>query len=105
MALDLTLLDSDVSNIIGDLPVTVVTEYDTVTGSKSSLSRFDLLVEEGLRERIAFSVFLKVSELTTLPGIDETCTVLGVVYQIIGKSTGDAGQLLRLDLGEFDTDF
>jgi len=105
MALDLTLLNADVSNIIADLPVTVVTQYDTVTGSKSSLGRLDFLVDEGMRERIAFSVFLKISELTTIPDIDETCTILGVIYEIVGKSTDDTDQLLRLDLAELDTDF
>ena len=100
MALDLIQLDTDLDSIISDLPVTVVTDYDTVTGTKSSNRRMNNLIEQGLEETIDFNVYLQASDLTTEPDVDDIVTIASVEYRIVNITRDDTDQLIRLDLSE-----
>ena len=55
---------------------------------------------EGYRDNYAFSVYLIVSDLVSVPAVDDLVSVAGVEYLIMGKDTDDVDDILRLDLTE-----
>ena len=93
-------LDSDLSVIIDDLPVTITIGGDDYSGTKMSLSRASLLQDEGLRQEYRFSVYLRATDVGALPALRSTLTIDGTVYRILDADVSDADRLYRLDLGE-----
>jgi len=100
MALDEDTLDQDVEEIIGDLKTDVIIDSVTYDGSLNTIGREDLMIDEGLRRQIRFSVFLQTGDLATTPVEGDIATVKGVSYRILAISEDAPQQLFRIDLGE-----
>jgi hypothetical protein len=101
MALDQTVLDSDAAFIVReDIPTTITVGSDTVTGTRMSVRQARDSMAEGQRDTYAFSVYVLVSDLSSLPAIDALVTISGTDYLIVGKDTDDVQDILRLDLAE-----
>ena len=100
MPLDLTLLDQDVENIIGDLPVIVTFDGDTATCTRTSLNRDFVMIAEGLRDEYRFSIYAKSGDWDDDPEVDDIVTIASVEYRVLSRQYDNVDQLLRLDLGE-----
>ena len=86
--------------IFGDLPVTVVVGGASCRGSRSTVRREALLVDEGLRQQYRFSVYVRTADLSAVPTLRSTLTVAGVTYRMLNMTLADDGRMYRLDLGE-----
>jgi hypothetical protein len=104
MALDLTVLDSDAAFIVReDIPTTITVGSDTVTGTRMSVRQARDSVAAGLINSYTFSVYIVISDLSSLPATDSLVTIAGTDYQIVGQDTDDAQDIIRLDLMEDTT--
>jgi hypothetical protein len=101
MALSSTILDADAAFIVKeDIPIAVTVSGTSYTGTRMSVRQVRESASEGLRQKYAFSVYLLISDLAALPDVDDLVTIDGDDYLIIGKDTGDARDILRIDLME-----
>ena len=93
-------LDADLAVIVNDLPITVTVGTATVTGTKMSLRRDALLIDEGLQQSYRFSLYLRQASLSAVPALRSTVTISGTKYRILNIEIADDNRLIRLDLGE-----
>lgn len=100
MALDLTVLNADVAELVGDLPTNVTFGAQVVEGSRATLDRQEVLVDEGLRGLFRFSVYTQKSDWSPAPKEGETVVIDSVTYRVLKTSEDAPLQILRLDLGE-----
>jgi len=99
MALDTTLLNSDLNYILTDLPVTVIIGGTSYPGSKGMLTQTQIYTDYGLGDEYAFSVYVNVNALASVPENHTLVTIDSVEYRIIMKVVDSADQLLTLHLG------
>ena len=100
MALDQSIWDTDNTFILADVPVTVTFDAVNYTGTKGTLDRHKQPEPEGESSQYRFSVYLKASDLATVPQIWDVFTIGGTVYRILDKSLDGVDQLIRFDMGE-----
>jgi len=100
MAIDITQIASDITNIINDLPTTATFNSQSVVGFKSVLNRRDILDIEGLREQYVLSIYIKLSSFSSLPDIDDIFVISSIDYRILNKVIDPTGVYCRYDLGE-----
>ena len=74
----------------------------SVNGVTTTELRNDLLADEGLREEFRFGLYVRVSDFTTAPDVDDVLSVDGDSFIVIAKGTGGVGQMIRLDMGEVE---
>ena len=100
MALSEAQLNADLDTIFNDLPLSITIGGTTVTGTRMSLRRDAVLLDEGLKNDYRFSVYVKAASLTALPAIRSTVQIGGISYRILSAVVSDDLLLYRIDLGE-----
>jgi len=99
MALDLTLLNSDLNYILADIPVTITIGSTDYTGSRGKLTNTQVYSDYGLGDEYEFTVYLNVNVLSSVPDNHSLVTISGTEYRIIMKDIDSADQSLILHLG------
>ena len=102
MALSSTQLDLDAAFIVKvDLPDTITLSGTAYTGTQMSVRQARESAVEGFHGRYVFSFYLVIADLLgATPAVDDLATIAAVEYIVIGLDTDDAGDIIRLDLGE-----
>jgi len=101
MAINLTVLNTDIDYMIADLPCTLTAVNGTtlataITGTMSEVGKekendipFDMAAAE-LNMFDAQAVF-KTSDFTTVPSVKDSLTINGVIYYVERREDGQGG--------------
>ena len=97
MALNTTILASDIDFMLSDLPVTAVIGGVSYSVSRTNVNERNLGISEGLRAAYMFSIYIDTDPTVA---VDDTVTISGTTYRVLQKVPSGDGLLIRLDLGD-----
>ncbi len=104
-AIDTSAVDTILGQIIALVPVSVTIGSVTVTGSRTDQSERYRLTADGREHPYAFSVIIRVSDLTaagvSVPAPLSRVTVDGTEYRVLTVHRLALGVAVRLDLGDY----
>ena len=100
MAFGTTELETDLDQMINDLPITCTFSGSDYTGTKTVVMSEKVLRAAGLGDDYKFSVIFKDSDFSSRPVSGQFMTIDSVVYQILATELDDAEVALRVDFGE-----
>lgn len=100
MALNLAQVSTDLTAILGQVPISMTFGSVTRTVTRTMLRRETVLADEGLLDEYRFSVYTNVGDWTTTPARDDLVTISGTEYIVLNTEEAPGSVLLRLDLGE-----
>ena len=100
MVLDLAQFETDLQNIIDDMPTVIVHNGTSYTGTKSMMETTKTVNDYGFAEDYSFTVACVKSDFTTLPKTGEKVTISGTQYRIMNPIEFDSAKIMmKLHLG------
>jgi len=97
MAIDTTILSTDLSFIIADLPTTVTIDGTDYTCTKRIMSNEQAYTGYGLGNEYEFTIYLNLDDITA-PANHTLVTIAGTEYRILDRDIG-ASKVLTLHMG------
>lgn len=99
MAFNLTVLGNQLDGMLRMLPVSCVYSSQTLNGCYTTLKTERKQELYGYDDEITFSVMFRLSDFDNTITNNETISVDGTTYRILGHENDAAGVGVRLDLG------
>ena len=100
MALTATQFGADFDNMAGDLSQAVTFAGSPYTMIRDSVDERHIPDVEGLRTNYRFSLWLKRSDFTTSPTVNDIIDIGGTEYRVLQLSDDPLDAIRRLDMGE-----
>ena len=98
MSISTSMLADDLDAMIADLPSTLVSGSDTVTGTAGEISKADDVAAEGVLNEADLLWVGAPEDFTTVPSVRSTVTAGGVLYYVERRVDSPDGMCVELYL-------